>query len=152
VAADANFQGGLGECMPLPDKTGQRKCIHLYILSSVIDNDVLFFYQCIILKISLITLSHWIEYFNFFQVVGLTASLGVGQSNTEDKAKEHIVQMCANLDASDISTVRENIEELELYVTGSLPNRKVITVCNDVRNIFETEINKVLNNQVIYSP
>ncbi|XP_013856958.1 interferon-induced helicase C domain-containing protein 1 [Austrofundulus limnaeus] len=38
------------------------------------------------------------------QILGLTASPGVGKANTMDKAVEHIMRICANLDASNIMT------------------------------------------------
>jgi hypothetical protein len=54
--------------------------------------------------------------------------------------------MCANLDASsNISTVRENIDDLVNNVTGNVPVRRVIPVTHDIQNIFEMEINKVIS-------
>nr|XP_023678448.1 interferon-induced helicase C domain-containing protein 1 [Paramormyrops kingsleyae] len=38
------------------------------------------------------------------QILGLTASPGVGEAKTVDKAEEHILQICANLDAFRIMT------------------------------------------------
>ncbi|XP_012729491.2 interferon-induced helicase C domain-containing protein 1 [Fundulus heteroclitus] len=38
------------------------------------------------------------------QILGLTASPGVGGANTLNKAEEHILRICANLDASKIMT------------------------------------------------
>jgi len=48
------------------------------------------------------------------QIVGLTASLGVG-SDDADPA-QHYVRICANLDCELITHVKENCEELERYV------------------------------------
>lgn len=50
------------------------------------------------------------------QVVGLTASVGVGDAKTVEEAMQHICQLCASLDASVIATVRDNVEELEQVV------------------------------------
>nr|ALD49743.1 retinoic acid-inducible protein I [Anguilla japonica] len=50
------------------------------------------------------------------QIVGLTASVGVGKSKNERDAREHIYQLCANLDTDTISTVRQNEEELSSHV------------------------------------
>lgn len=47
------------------------------------------------------------------QIVGLTASPGVGGAKKQVKADEHILKICANLDASTIKTVKENILQLK---------------------------------------
>uniref|UniRef100_A0A8C9SQ46 RNA helicase n=1 Tax=Scleropages formosus TaxID=113540 RepID=A0A8C9SQ46_SCLFO len=50
------------------------------------------------------------------QVLGLTASPGTGGAKTLEKAKEHVLQICANLDASAITSSREHAEELRQKV------------------------------------
>ncbi|XP_062871422.1 probable ATP-dependent RNA helicase DDX58 [Trichomycterus rosablanca] len=50
------------------------------------------------------------------QVVGLTASVGIGTFKTEQEAEMNICQLCANLDARLISTVTEHVEELRSFV------------------------------------
>uniref|UniRef100_A0A4W3IGI0 RNA helicase n=1 Tax=Callorhinchus milii TaxID=7868 RepID=A0A4W3IGI0_CALMI len=50
------------------------------------------------------------------QIVGLTASIGVGDAKTVQETMQHIFQICANLDMETISTVRENLTELEKFV------------------------------------
>ncbi|KAJ8261274.1 hypothetical protein COCON_G00169970 [Conger conger] len=50
------------------------------------------------------------------QIVGLTASVGVGKSKNEHDAREHIFQLCANLDTDTISTVKQYEEELRSHV------------------------------------
>ncbi|MEJ1277067.1 DEAD (Asp-Glu-Ala-Asp) box polypeptide 58 [Cricetulus griseus] len=50
------------------------------------------------------------------QVIGLTASVGVGDAKTVDEAMLHICKLCAALDVSVIATVRDNVEELEQVV------------------------------------
>ena len=47
------------------------------------------------------------------QVIGLTASLGVGKARNKNDAQDHILQLCANLDCSMIATVEEHIKDLE---------------------------------------
>ena len=49
------------------------------------------------------------------QVVGLTASPGTGQASGSSQAREHILRLCANLDAHKFVTVRnaDNLRELQ---------------------------------------
>nr|AHB62710.1 interferon-induced helicase C domain-containing protein 1 [Oryctolagus cuniculus algirus] len=47
------------------------------------------------------------------QILGLTASPGVGGANKQAKAEEHILKICANLDAFTIKTVKENLDQLK---------------------------------------
>ncbi|XP_052501016.1 antiviral innate immune response receptor RIG-I [Budorcas taxicolor] len=47
------------------------------------------------------------------QVVGLTASVGVGDAKNAAEATEYICRLCASLDTSVLTTVRDNLEELE---------------------------------------
>ena len=53
-----------------------------------------------------------------FQVIGLTASPGVGQATDQMMAVDHILELCANMAATKISTVRdaENLRELDSLV------------------------------------
>ncbi|XP_067839659.1 antiviral innate immune response receptor RIG-I-like isoform X3 [Heptranchias perlo] len=50
------------------------------------------------------------------QIIGLTASVGVGDAKTVRDTVNYIIQICANLDAETISTVKKNEEELAKYV------------------------------------
>ncbi|XP_067409296.1 antiviral innate immune response receptor RIG-I [Emydura macquarii macquarii] len=50
------------------------------------------------------------------QIVGLTASVGVGSAKTHEETIEYICKLCACLDIQVISTIRENTEELEKIV------------------------------------
>ncbi|XP_008580884.1 PREDICTED: interferon-induced helicase C domain-containing protein 1 [Galeopterus variegatus] len=47
------------------------------------------------------------------QILGLTASPGVGGAKKQAKAEEHILKICANLDAFTIKTVKENLDQLK---------------------------------------
>uniref|UniRef100_UPI00358EA409 ATP-dependent RNA helicase DHX58-like isoform X1 n=1 Tax=Myxine glutinosa TaxID=7769 RepID=UPI00358EA409 len=49
------------------------------------------------------------------QILGLTASPGVGGANGLYKAQSHILKICANLDANEIKTVQNSIEDLERH-------------------------------------
>jgi len=49
------------------------------------------------------------------QVIGLTASVGVGKAKSMQQAVDHVLTLCANLDCQDISTVRDNIDELNRH-------------------------------------
>ncbi|XP_072904673.1 antiviral innate immune response receptor RIG-I [Hemitrygon akajei] len=50
------------------------------------------------------------------QIVGLTASVGVGDARSVNEAEGYILRICASLDAESISTVNKNMEDLEKYV------------------------------------
>ncbi|XP_031569525.1 interferon-induced helicase C domain-containing protein 1-like, partial [Actinia tenebrosa] len=77
------------------------------------------------------------------QILGLTASLGVGKSTESGKAKNHILKICANMDAACVSTVNENTEELEKNVTGGVPKRRMEQV-DQVANTFEKVITQIM--------
>ncbi len=52
------------------------------------------------------------------QIVGLTASPGAGKrANTEDMALEHLLELCAHLDAEHFVTVKTHAESLIRFVT-----------------------------------
>lgn len=51
------------------------------------------------------------------QIVGLTASVGIGSFKNQSEAEDNICQLCASLDTGVISTVKDNIEELRQYVS-----------------------------------
>ncbi|XP_024851823.1 antiviral innate immune response receptor RIG-I isoform X2 [Bos taurus] len=50
------------------------------------------------------------------QVIGLTASVGVGDAKNTAEATEYICKLCASLDTAVVTTVRDNLEELEEVV------------------------------------
>ncbi|PKU47530.1 hypothetical protein llap_2172 [Limosa lapponica baueri] len=49
------------------------------------------------------------------QIIGLTASVGVGNAKNVKETIEHICTLCSYLDIQAISTVRENKEDLERF-------------------------------------
>ncbi|XP_075385645.1 interferon-induced helicase C domain-containing protein 1 [Tenrec ecaudatus] len=60
------------------------------------------------------------------QILGLTASPGVGGATKQGKAEEHILKICANLDAFTIMTVEKNIGELRNQIKE--PRKKFVTI------------------------
>jgi hypothetical protein len=51
------------------------------------------------------------------QIVGLTASMGVGDTSWDMRAcREHMLKLCSNLMAETISTVRHQMDDLRRYV------------------------------------
>ncbi|NXK67115.1 DDX58 helicase, partial [Sylvietta virens] len=49
------------------------------------------------------------------QIVGLTASVGVGNAKSTNETVEHICTLCSYLDIQAISTVRENKQDLQRF-------------------------------------
>nr|XP_006123152.1 probable ATP-dependent RNA helicase DDX58 isoform X1 [Pelodiscus sinensis] len=68
------------------------------------------------------------------QIVGLTASVGVGSAKTTEETIEYICTLCACLDIQVISTVRENTDELEKIVYK--PKKSIRHVGNRPKNRF----------------
>jgi len=60
------------------------------------------------------------------QVVGLTASPGAGSANNREAAAEHILELCANMDATDISTIRNEKNILELIRYANKPTEGLV--------------------------
>ncbi|XP_032827686.2 antiviral innate immune response receptor RIG-I [Petromyzon marinus] len=50
------------------------------------------------------------------QIVGLTASVGVGENKSLQGAIDHVLMLCANMDSCVISTVQRNLSELAQFV------------------------------------
>uniref|UniRef100_U3JEK6 RNA helicase n=1 Tax=Ficedula albicollis TaxID=59894 RepID=U3JEK6_FICAL len=56
------------------------------------------------------------------QIVGLTASVGVGSAKSTNETVEHICTLCSYLDIQAISTVRENKQDLQRF--GNKPETR----------------------------
>ena len=68
------------------------------------------------------------------QIVGLTASLGAGKARETAEAEQHVLQLCANMDAEKVVTVTENMEELDKHVSS--PQREIFPGAIIYINIF----------------
>uniref|UniRef100_A0A8C5R5K7 RNA helicase n=1 Tax=Leptobrachium leishanense TaxID=445787 RepID=A0A8C5R5K7_9ANUR len=76
------------------------------------------------------------------QILGLTASPGVGGAKNSKKAEEHILKICANLDADNIMIVQENIDQLREHVKE--PCKRVEIAEDKKRNPFGDKINEMM--------
>ncbi|CAH3035189.1 unnamed protein product [Porites lobata] len=79
---------------------------------------------------------------NLPQVIGLTASLGVGKARNKNDAQDHILRLCANLDCSVIVTVQEYIKDLE-GMTGRC-ERTYLEVPDGEMDYFDEVIGQVM--------
>ncbi|NXL94155.1 DDX58 helicase, partial [Alectura lathami] len=60
------------------------------------------------------------------QILGLTASVGVGGAKNIEETVEHICTLCSYLDIQVVSTVRENIEDLQRFVNKPETNVRLV--------------------------
>ncbi|KFZ58430.1 putative ATP-dependent RNA helicase DDX58, partial [Podiceps cristatus] len=77
------------------------------------------------------------------QIVGLTASVGVGNAKSIKETEEHICTLCSYLDIQAISTVRENKQDLQRY--GNKPETHVRWVKMRVQNHFADIISGLMS-------
>ncbi|KFO72197.1 Interferon-induced helicase C domain-containing protein 1, partial [Cuculus canorus] len=76
------------------------------------------------------------------QILGLTASPGVGGATTNSKAVEHILKICANLDACRIMTVEEHASQLKNQVKE--PYKKTVIADDKRRDPFRERITEIM--------
>ncbi|XP_054438908.1 antiviral innate immune response receptor RIG-I [Pteronotus mesoamericanus] len=76
------------------------------------------------------------------QVIGLTASVGVGDAKNVAEAMEYICKLCASLDTSVVATVKDNLEELEEIVYK--PQKLFRKVKSRATNRFECIIAQLM--------
>ncbi|NXA86040.1 IFIH1 protein, partial [Melanocharis versteri] len=76
------------------------------------------------------------------QILGLTASPGVGGATSYSKAEEHILKICANLDASRIMTVEEHASQLKNQVKE--PSKKTVIADDKKRDPFKERITEIM--------
>ncbi|KFM01283.1 putative ATP-dependent RNA helicase DHX58, partial [Aptenodytes forsteri] len=76
------------------------------------------------------------------QVLGLTASPGTGGATSFEGAVEHILQICANLDAEKITSVQEELQHLQSHVPQP---RKQYDLCQErAQDPFGEQLKKVM--------
>ncbi|XP_022349010.1 interferon-induced helicase C domain-containing protein 1 [Enhydra lutris kenyoni] len=77
------------------------------------------------------------------QILGLTASPGVGVAKRQAEAKDHILKICANLDACTIKTVKENIHQLKDQIKEPC---KKFAIADDTReDPFKDKLLEIMN-------
>ncbi|XP_027721908.1 interferon-induced helicase C domain-containing protein 1 isoform X1 [Vombatus ursinus] len=78
------------------------------------------------------------------QILGLTASPGVGGAKKQSKAEEHILKICANLDACTIITVKENAALLKEQVKE--PYKKFVIADDNRENPFKKKLLEIMTD------
>ncbi|KFV08725.1 Interferon-induced helicase C domain-containing protein 1 [Pterocles gutturalis] len=78
------------------------------------------------------------------QILGLTASPGVGGATSYAKAEEHILKICANLDACRIMTVEEHASQLKNQVKE--PFKKTVIADDKRRDPFREKITEIMKD------
>ncbi|NXH52093.1 DDX58 helicase, partial [Rhabdornis inornatus] len=77
------------------------------------------------------------------QIVGLTASVGVGNAKSINETVEHICTLCSYLDIQAISTVRENKQDLQRF--GNKPETHIRWVKMRAQNHFADIISGLMS-------
>ncbi|NWT95572.1 DDX58 helicase, partial [Urocynchramus pylzowi] len=77
------------------------------------------------------------------QIVGLTASVGVGNAKSTNETVEHICSLCSYLDIQAISTVRENKQDLQRF--GNKPETHIRWVKMRAQNHFADIISSLMS-------
>uniref|UniRef100_A0A6I8RVZ4 RNA helicase n=1 Tax=Xenopus tropicalis TaxID=8364 RepID=A0A6I8RVZ4_XENTR len=83
------------------------------------------------------------------QILGLTASPGVGGAKNIKKSEEHILRICANMDAFKIMTVQENAEQLRKQVKD--PYKEVKISDEKKKNPFGDKLKEIMGKIEEYS-
>ncbi|XP_072435571.1 interferon-induced helicase C domain-containing protein 1 isoform X2 [Chiloscyllium punctatum] len=76
------------------------------------------------------------------QILGLTASPGVGGAKNRKSAESHIIQICANLDAYKIMTVKEHYAQLKDQVKD--PVKKMEIAEERIKDPFGGQIKEMM--------
>lgn len=76
------------------------------------------------------------------QILGLTASPGVGAAKKQSEAEKHILNICANLDAFTIKTVKENLSQLKHQIKE--PCKKFVIADDTRENPFKEKLLEIM--------
>ncbi|MFH4982950.1 hypothetical protein AB6A40_009659 [Gnathostoma spinigerum] len=71
-----------------------------------------------------------------FQILGMTASLGIGKAKTAEDAVKHIISICANMDISVISRVRKNVGDLCKFSGMTSDSIKLVETAHKHHELF----------------
>ncbi|XP_004835912.1 interferon-induced helicase C domain-containing protein 1 isoform X2 [Heterocephalus glaber] len=82
------------------------------------------------------------------QILGLTASPGVGGATTQAKAEEHILKICANLDAFAIKTVKEYYDQLKDQIKE--PCKKFVIADDTREDLFKEKLLEIMSSIQAY--
>ncbi|KAM6175774.1 interferon-induced helicase C domain-containing protein 1 [Erethizon dorsatum] len=82
------------------------------------------------------------------QILGLTASPGVGGATKQAKAEEHILKICANLDASTIKTVKDYYYQLKDQIKE--PCKKLVIADDTREDPFKDKLLEIMSSIQTY--
>ncbi|XP_063115237.1 interferon-induced helicase C domain-containing protein 1 isoform X1 [Cavia porcellus] len=82
------------------------------------------------------------------QILGLTASPGVGGATKQAKAEEHILKICANLDASTIKTVKDYYNQLKDQIKE--PCKKFVIADDTREDPFKDKLLEIMSSIQAY--
>lgn len=78
------------------------------------------------------------------QIVGLTASVGIGSFKNQMEAENNVTQLCANMDTRVITTVSKHLDELRSYV--HTPEKEFFHVFQSPSDPFIRIIQNIMSN------
>jgi ERCC4-related helicase len=84
------------------------------------------------------------------QVVGLTASIGTRRGETPAAVTKHIFQLCVNMLATQISTIRNADNLFELYKYVNPPDDDIKPASRPKNDLFRDQIYKLVEQVIEY--
>uniref|UniRef100_A0A8C6R0S0 Interferon-induced helicase C domain-containing protein 1 n=1 Tax=Nannospalax galili TaxID=1026970 RepID=A0A8C6R0S0_NANGA len=82
------------------------------------------------------------------QILGLTASPGVGGAKKQSEAEKHILNICANLDAFTIKTVKVNLDQLKHQIKE--PCKKFVIADDTREDPFKEKLLEIMTSIQTY--